>query len=150
MSPNRLEEFAVFNVRPAAFGNTQHHALTGAVDVCVQQTHFRTFRIQCEGQVHRRGGFTHAALTTADQDQMLNLTEAGTASSGKSQLQINVVYTQKLGQLSCKLSLHARGGITERHRNLIARGEDTRTQTAPRLTHIGVYKILHLHAGTVL
>ena len=77
MGLDRHEPFLITNLRPSPFGNAEHHALAGAIDIRIQDAYARTLAGQCQRQVGGGGGFAHAALARCHGDDVLDVGHAG-------------------------------------------------------------------------
>ncbi len=76
MRTQRHEPLLVADLRPGPFGDTEHHALAGAIDVGIQDTHPRPFTGQGQGQVGGGGGLAHTALARGHGHDVLDVGQA--------------------------------------------------------------------------
>ena len=66
------EVFVFAYVRALAFGDAEHHADAGAVDVGVEDAHSCAFGLQGQGEVDRCGRFAHASLAGGYRDDVFH------------------------------------------------------------------------------
>src|SRR5690554_2202023 len=71
------EVFVFAHVRALAFGDAEHHADAGAVDVGIQDSNPGTFGVQGQGEVDGGGGFAHAAFARGNGDDVFHARYGG-------------------------------------------------------------------------
>ncbi len=98
MGANGFKKLAVFDVGSSAFFHPQHHALTGTVNVRIQQANFGAFSIQCQGQIYCCSGLAYTTLTGSHGDDVFDMLKAATRRCLEAQFQFKVLGSQKLDQ----------------------------------------------------